>query len=477
MAGGDVASGAVPFWGDGLLESGFGSPVAAGLMSWRRRVAVMLDIEAALAAAHADVGLLDEATGIAVARACDPGRLDLDALAVAAATAASPVIPLLAAVRAAAGGSAVETAAAVADGLHLGATSQDIIDTTAVLQIRAVLDHLSRVLDDLAAGCARLADAHRHTVGPGRTLGQQAVPVTFGLKAARWLGAVDRRIEGLRELRPRLEVVQLGGAAGTLAAFDGHGSAVATAFAARLDLGVPDLPWHAERDRVVDLAGALAGVATTAAHIAAGIVALAATEVGEVHAAAGPGTGSSAMPHKRNPTDAVAARAAARLALGEITVVLHAAAEHEHERAAGAWQSEWVALPGALVRTVGAAERTLAAVMGLRVDPDQGRRNLDAGFGLTAAEALAGALRPALGRPGAAAAVGDLAATAAAQRLSLRDVAATDPRVREVLPGDMLDTALAPARSLREVDAMIDRALATDHALRSPGAPGKEASS
>lgn len=180
------------------------------------------------------------------------------------------------------------------------------------------------------------------------------------------------------------------------------------------------------------------------------------------------------MPHKRNPTDAVAARAAGRLALGEIGVLLSGASDHEHERAAGAWQAEWVALRWALVRTAGAAERTLAAVRGLKVDPDRGARNLDVGLGLTGAEALVSALAVTLGRDAASHLVGELSRTAVAEGRMLGDVATDHPVMRDALPAGALDEALDPLQGLGEVDAMIDAALTTHRSLgaRAPAAPG-----
>jgi 3-carboxy-cis,cis-muconate cycloisomerase len=240
---------------------------------------------------------------------------------------------------------------------------------------------------------------------------------------------------------------------------------VVEALADELDLGVPDLAWHAERDRIVELAGALAGVVTTVATIAGDLVRLAQTEVGEVREGAGDAPGSSAMPHKRNPVHATAARAAARLALGELDVLVRAAGDHELERAAGAWQAEWVALPSAFVRTAGAVARLRAALAALEVDVDRARHNLDVALGLTGSEALATALTDALGRPQAQALVATLAARAVADDRHLRDVAADEPVVTAVLAPAHLAEVLDPAAVVPQVDAAIDRALATHDAL------------
>lgn len=442
-------------WSDGLLEAGLGSPRAAAVLSWRSRVGRMLEVEAALARVQARRGLITEAHAEAVASACDPAGLDLAGLAGDAAVAATPVIPLLGQVR--------ELLPADAQGaLHLGATSQDVIDTALILQVRDALDLLEEELTALARRCAGLADAHRSTVLPGRTLKQQAVPITFGLVSARWLGALDRRLEQLRSARPRVLVVQLGGAAGTLGALPDGGPALVGDLAAELRLAAPDLPWHAERDRIVELAGLLAGVTAVVGKVARDLVDLSATEIGEVATRPRQGAGSSAMPHKgRNPVDAVAARAAVRLAGGDIATLLGGAADHEHERAAGAWQAETVALPAALVRTIGATERLAAALDTLEVDPDRGRRNLDANHGLAMSESLAAALAAELGRPAAQELVAELAARAVDERHTLVEVAAAERRVRAVLSAEQVAAAGDPSGSLVHVDTLIDSALRT----------------
>lgn len=452
-----------------MLEAGLGSPEAAALLAWPARVARMLEVEVALAQAQASRGIITVAQASAIAKAADPAQLDMGTLAEAAAGAASPVIALLEQLR----GLVPDEVSAV---IHLGATSQDIVDTAVMLQVRAALDLLEEQLRAIADRCADLADTHRGTVIPGRTLKQQAVPITFGLLAARWLGTLDRRLTHLRQGRERILALQFGGAAGTLGAFDGGGPELARVLADGLDLPAPDLPWHAERDRIVELAGLLAAVGAVTGKIAKDVVELSATEVGEVVTVPRGGTGSSAMPNKgRNPIDATAARAAALLAGGEISTLLSAAAEHEHERAAGAWQAEWVALPGALVRTIGAVERLRAAVEVLEVDRDRGRHNLDANLGLATSEALATALAGELGRPAAQALVAEVVTTATAAKRPLAEVAAADARVLDVLSVEAVTAACDPAASLSNVDALIDAALATHRAVTGQGDSASEA--
>jgi 3-carboxy-cis,cis-muconate cycloisomerase len=452
-----------PRWSDGLLEAGFGDSATADALSWPTRVVRMIEVEAALGRALARSGLISQEASEAIDRACDPRRIDVGRLAEAAASAATPVIPLVKALTDASDGGPDGLGAAW---LHHGATSQDIIDTAVMLQLRDALTRLESELLQVGDLCAGLAHQHRDTVMAGRTLGQQAVPVTFGLKAARWLGALDRRVEQLRWVRTRALTVQLGGAAGTSAVYGDQGLAVVEAFADELGLDVPDLPWHAERDRIVELAGMLAGVSTTVGSVATDLVLLSQSELGEVREAAGDAPGSSAMPHKHNPVHATAARAACRLALGELGVLISAGGEHEHERAAGAWQAEWVALPSGLVRTVGAIARLHAALEGLEVDAERARRNLDDQLGLSGSEALSSALTPTLGRARSQQLTGELARLAVTDGRSLREVADDDPNVTAVLDRAARNQAFDAAGSLASVSPLIDRALATHDRLR-----------
>lgn len=440
---------------DRMTAAGLGDAEMRRRMGWPRHVEAMLDVERALAGAVADVGLVDASAALAVERACDPSRLDLAALTVAAAQAASPVIPLVAAI-----GASLDDAAGRA--LHRGATSQDVVDTATTLQVREALDRLEDLLLAAADRCARLASDHAGTVMAGRTLGQQAVPITFGLLCARWLAALDRRVVVLRRWRADHLTVQLGGASGTAGALGDDGLAVARAVADRLGLGVPTLPLHGERDHIADLAGALGATAGVVGKVAGDLVQLAGTEVAEVGFGDG-GPTSSAMPHKRNPVDAVAAAAAARLAVTEAGGLAAATADHRLERAAGAWQAEWVALPSALERTAGALRRLTRALELARPDEARMRRNLDLGLGLVASEALAGALGDGLGRGAAARLVADLAAEASGSGRTLAEVAAEHADVRRVLGDDGLRSALDPASTLRTVPELIARALA-DHA-------------
>jgi 3-carboxy-cis,cis-muconate cycloisomerase len=329
----------------------------------------MLEAERALARAEARAGVIPEAAAAAIAAACQAHAFDPERLAEAGRATGNPAEPLVRALREAVGGEAAGL-------VHRGATSQDIVDTAAMLVARRALALVLDRLDAVAAGCARLAEAHRSTPMAARTLLQQAVPTTFGLKAAGWLVAVLDARRRLAALRDGGLAAQLGGAAGTLAALGDAGLEVARLFAAELDLPEPELPWHTNRVRIAELGSALAVTAGVLAKIGLDVALLEQTEVGEVSEPAGAG-GSSAMPHKRNPVGSAIAGACARR-VQAAAGLLAAGIVQEHERAAGAWQAEWGALSEALACTGGAAAAIDDVLDGLDVNPLRMRANLDA---------------------------------------------------------------------------------------------------
>lgn len=412
----------------------------------------LLAFEVALARAEASAGVIPTAAAEAIAAACQGEQLDVAALYREAAQAGTLVIPLVKALTA-------QTAEAGRGFVHWGATSQDAIDSALMLQARAGLALLERDLLRLAATCAGLAEAHRRTLMAGRTLLQQALPISFGLKAARWLALATRQIAALRDQRALL-ALQLGGAAGTLAALGDQGLIVAELLAAELGLALPDLPWHTERDRVAGLAAALAVLAGSIAKIAYDLVLLAQSEVGEASEASAPGKGgSSAMPQKRNPVDATFALAAARLALGQLPIILGALAQ-EHERAAGGWQAEWQALPDLFRYCGGALGRVADALAGLQVDAGRMAANLEKSGGLLMAESLALAMTPQLGRPAAQQLVQALVAQAQASGASFRQTVQANAQVLAILAPEAIERALDPAAYLGSTEKLIDRALA-----------------
>jgi 3-carboxy-cis,cis-muconate cycloisomerase len=317
---------------------------AVGDRAWLQ---AMLDVEAALARAQAAAGVIATEHAEAIAAACRAERYDIDALGVQAAAVGNPAAPLVRALRAQVGDPA-------AADVHRGATSQDVVDSAAMLVARRALEALLDDLGGAAEAAARLASEHRATVMAGRTLLQQAVPITFGLKAAGWLVGLDEAGQRLDAVRRTRLAAQLGGAAGTLAALGDAGVDVLARFARELELVEPVVPWHTARTRVAELATALGECGGAVAKVAGDVVLLAQTEVGEVREGGeGARGGSSTMPHKRNPVTAISALAGARQAPGLVANLL-AAMEHEHERAAGAWHAEWAPLRE-LLRSTGSA--------------------------------------------------------------------------------------------------------------------------
>jgi 3-carboxy-cis,cis-muconate cycloisomerase len=323
----------------------------------------MLEAERALVQAEARRGLVSPEAAAAVVAVLQPDRYDVESLAAEGREPGNPVEPLVRAIRAQVGDD-------YAGDVHRGATSQDILDTAAVLVARRALRLVDAELATAAAACARLAEEHRASVMAARTLLQQAVPTTFGYKAAGWLVGVVEARSGLAAV---VLPAQLGGAAGTLAALGADGAEVLRLYAAELDLPEPVLPWHTRRGPFVELAGRLATAADAVAKIARDVVLLAQTEVGEV--CERDGGSSSTMPHKRNPISAVLTDACARHARAD-AALLHESAVHEHERAVGAWHAEWGALNGALAATGGAAAAIARCLERLEVDTARMRANL-----------------------------------------------------------------------------------------------------
>jgi 3-carboxy-cis,cis-muconate cycloisomerase len=454
----------------GLFGGVFSRGAAAtGDHAWLR---AMLDTEAALARALERAGLAPAGAGAAVtaaasAAAAATGPFDLGALGRQAAQYGNPVPGLVAALR-----KAVPPGAA--DTVHRGATSQDIIDTAAMLLARDALEAMAVDLAAAAGGCAGLAEAHRDTLMAGRTLLQQAVPVTFGLVAAGWLTALDEAGEGIARVRAERLAVQFGGAAGTLASLGDDGPAVARLLAGELGLALPVLPWHTDRSRIVEVAAACAGVSAALAKIARDVTLLAQSEVGEVREGGGPGGerrgGSSAMPHKQNPVAAIAILGCTRRVPG-LAATLIAAAEQEHQRAAGAWHAEWEPFADLLRVTGSAAAWAADLTGGLVVDPARMRANLDATRGLPLAERVAGLLAPALGRAAAHDLVARASAHAVAVGGTLREALLGVPELAgwmdgAGITGAQVEAALDPAGYLGSAGAFTDGALAA-HARRS----------
>jgi 3-carboxy-cis,cis-muconate cycloisomerase len=387
-------------------------------VSDRAWLQAMLDAERALAAAEARAGVIPTDAAEAIAAVCEWERFDPVELGEQGQAAGNPVEPLVRALTAAVEGDAARY-------VHWGATSQDILDTAAMLVCRRALDLILDFVAQVAGQCATLAEVHRETPMAARTLLQQAVPTTFGLKAVGWLVALLEARRGLLRARENV-AAQLGGAAGTLAPLGDAGTEVARLFAEELGLQEPLVPWHTNRVRIAELGATLAITAGALAKIGLDVALMAQTEVGEV--AEAEGGVSSTMPQKRNPVGSALAIACARQVEGH-TSVLFAALPQEHERAVGGWHSEWPALSGALAYTGGAAEAARRALEGLEVDAERMHANL--------------------GR----AVMAEQATFALAEQIGRRE--AHERIAREGVPDD-----LDPASYLGSAEAFVDRALA-----------------
>jgi 3-carboxy-cis,cis-muconate cycloisomerase len=419
---------------------------AVGPRAW---LEAMLDAERALVTAGATAGTVPADVAAEISAACDPDRFDFEQILEQGRAVANVAEPL---VRALAGSVGDEAARHV----HRGATSQDIVDTAAMLVSRRALVLVLAEADRVAAATAALAREHRETLMAARTVLQHAVPTTFGLKAAGWLTAIVEARQRLEQVSRERLAAQLGGAAGTLAGFGDGGLTLLDLYARELGLQVPTLPWHTNRTRLAELGAALATAAGVAAKIALDLVLLAQTEVAEV--AEGDATGrSSTMPQKRNPAASTLARANARLAAGHATVLL-GSLEQEHERAAGAWQAEGEALVGALAHTGGALHALAEALESLEVDADRMRRNLDLTGGLVMAERVSFLLFDRLGRAEAQEVVREAAMRAASSDTTFRAALLDDARAG-LQPAE-LDAALDPSSYLGSAVPLVDRALA-----------------
>jgi len=443
-----------------------GGPVADDA-AWLR---AMLAVEAGLVRALEHAGLAPAGAGAAVtAAAARAGDFDIAELSLSSALTGNPVPGLARALT-----RLVDDPAARA-AVHQGATSQDIMDSAAMLLARDAIDAALADLSRAAAAAARLADAHRGSLMIGRTLLQQAVPVTFGVVAAGWLAGLDAAIGGLVSVRDTRLAAQFGGAAGTLASLGADGPRVKALFARELSLADPPLPWHTERLRIIDIATAMARVTATLGKVARDVTLLAQTEVGEVCEGTGTSVtdasssvprrgGSSAMPNKNNPVAAVAILGCARQVPG-LLATLVASAEQEHQRAAGAWHAEWQPLSHLLDLTVSVGAWARDLLENLQVDTARMAANLAAAGGFPLAERVTALLRDALGAPRAHDVVANAAGRAASSGVPLRDVLLALPELDDTgVTAAEIEQALEPSAYLGASDTFITAALNAHHA-------------
>ncbi|MDI3399827.1 3-carboxy-cis,cis-muconate cycloisomerase [Pseudomonas sp. V88_4] len=425
------------------------------------RVQAMLDFEAALARAEARVGLIPAGAVESIENACRAGLFDFAALGEAIATAGNSAIPLVKAL----GKQIAATDAEAERYVHLGATSQDVMDSGLVLQLRQALELIERELAQLADALAIQAQRHAATPLAGRTWLQHATPVTLGMKIAGWLGAVTRSRQRLRELKPRLLVLQFGGASGTLAALGEQALPIAQALAEELQLTLPEQPWHTQRDRIVEFGAVLGLIAGSLGKFGRDISLLMQTEAAEVFEPSAPGKGgSSTMPHKRNPVGAAVLIGAATRVPGLVST-LFSAMPQEHERSLGLWHAEWETLPEICCLVSGALQQARLLADGLEVDGARMARNLELTQGLVLAEAVSIVLAQRVGRDTAHHLLEQCCKRAVAEQRHLRAVLGDEPQVTAELSTTELDHLLDPAHYLGQAQVWVERAVAEHNAF------------
>jgi 3-carboxy-cis,cis-muconate cycloisomerase len=431
----------------------FGSARMHALFSDEARFQGWLDFEAGLARAQARLGIIPKAAGEEITAKAKVEFIDKAAMKAEFDRVGFPIVPI---VHQLAKAVSKETSRYV----HWGSTTQDVTDTGMALQIRNGLNLLDAMLSDLETVLARLAEQHRDTLMVGRTMQQQAAPVTFGYKVAIWLAEVHRHRERLDEMRPRVLVGQVAGAVGTNATLGDRGLDVLRETMKELGLGEPPITWHVARDNWTEVTTLLALVGATMAKIGQEIALLMSTEVGEVGEPYVAGRGSSStLPQKRNPILCQPMIAAGRM-LREKAALAFDAMVQDHERGTGPGHLEWSILPEAFVIAGGAIESALSILDGLVVDEARMAANLDMLKGMVMSEAVMMGLAPHIGRNQAHDVVYEACATCADQRLTLRDVLLADGRISATLSAAEIDAMLDPANYLGCAREMVDRVLA-----------------
>jgi 3-carboxy-cis,cis-muconate cycloisomerase len=439
-----------------LLDRLFTTDQVREIFSNRRRVQSMLDFEAALARALARAGISSKEASRVIESQCRAELYDFERLATETALAGTIAIPLVRQLT-----ELVARQDKTASGfVHLGATSQDVMDTGLVLQLRDACDAIGADLAKLSSAIAQLVETRGSIMLSGRTLLQQAPPITLGLKAAGWLDAVERHRERLRETRRRALVLQFGGAVGTVAALQEKGLEVAAAIADELKLPLPVAPWHAHRDRFAEVAAAVGLLTGTLGKVARDIALLAQTEIGELAEPAAPGRGgSSAMPHKRNPVGCAVVLAAA-IRVPSLVATMLAAMVQEHERGLGGWQAEWETLPQICELAAGALAHLRCVIEGLEVHEDRMRSNLELSRGLIFSEAIAVVLAQRLGRSRAREIVEQACLRALQQPKHLREALLEERDARSHLTDEELDRLFDSRNYLGVAKEFVDRVLA-----------------
>ncbi|WP_326553527.1 adenylosuccinate lyase [Micromonospora sp. NBC_01813] len=433
------------------VTSFFGNAEMRAVFNDRQLMQAWLDVEAALAGAQADLGIVPTAAAQAIAAAARVESLDLATVASDAADTVHPLVPMVRALTRAAGDAGRY--------VHLGATTQDVMDTGFVLRARAGLDIVSGQLDELIRILRRIALRHRDTAMAARTHGQQALPTTFGLRCAVWQSELQRHRERLAQLRPRLLVVSMGGAAGTMAGYGPRAFELERAVASRLGLGVASTPWHATPDRLVECLTLLGLVAASAEKLAREVYFLGRTEIGEVHEPQRDNqVGSSTMPHKRNPIRCEAVIAAAGTLRAQVPLAMQTMVSQD-DRDMGVGMALWKLVPECFILIGGALQRLNEVFAALRVDPARMRANLSATGGLLLSEAVMLRLAGPLGREPAHHLVMRIVRDSLDQGRPFAELLRADPQIAAAVSGAELDRLLDPLGYIGHAAALVDRAL------------------
>jgi 3-carboxy-cis,cis-muconate cycloisomerase len=439
----------------------FSTPEMRQVFSDEQRTAYYLEIEAALARAQGKLGIIPEDAMREIVSKCRIENIDLARLKQQTERIGYPIL-----------GVVQQIVGLCKDGLgewcHWGATTQDITDTAAILQIRAALDLVEKDMEAITASLAELSRKYRDTPMAGRSNLQQAVPLTFGFKTAALLAAMQRHRERLAQLRPRVLVGEFGGAVGNLASLGTRGLEVQEALCRELGLGQPEIAWHTVRDRIGEVGCFLGLVTGTLGKISMDVKLLMQTEVAEVYEPFHEGRGSSStMPQKRNPIASLYIHSTAALVRQHVAALLEAAVA-DHERSTGPWEIEWISLPEIFLLASGALSQTKLMVAGLEVDAARMRANLDMTLGMIVSEAVMMGLGPHLGRQRAHDLVYDICRKVATTGTPLSDLLAQDAEISRCLSRAEIDNMCDPAKYLGLSGEMVDRVLAREAASASP---------
>jgi 3-carboxy-cis,cis-muconate cycloisomerase len=431
-----------------LFRDAFGTAEMRDIFSDRSTIALYIEVEVALARAEARCSVIPDDAARQIAATVSLDGLDFDKLRQETEIVGYPILPLVHQLAGQAGDAGRF--------LHWGATTQDIMDTAVVLQIRDALALVETDLNRLRNVLARMALRYKNVPMAGRTHLQQALPITFGYKAAVWLSMFDRHAQRLHELRPRVLVGQFAGAAGTLASLGEHGLAVQRALMEELQLGAPVATWHVARDNLAEAVNFLGLLTGSLGKIALDVMLLSSSECGEVQEPFVAGRGaSSTMPQKRNAISSELMLAASKAVRQDAGLMLDAMVQ-DLERATGPWHAEWLALPNSFVLTAGALRNANFMLEGLTVDQDRMRRNLAASNGLIVAEAVMMGLAPHIGRQKAHDVVYDACRTVYEQGGALGDVLAADSAVAGHLDRKTIDRLTDPANYLGHCVDMVE---------------------